>query len=218
MVIERVPKLNIRPKHLVKVYASNLDSPIPLLRNISSVSATTSVLNGRTVLTLTITEGKETKPYTLDLVQVGTIQSITLTTDRGVGFYRNLDYQNLGKIRETYPHLPNYSASVKNVAFYSQHLLNAFQATKQGDVFTKLPEANPNTSIDPTFNIYNQIAPLIIKVDMLEKGGDNQDKVRSLILWDCWFDKSEIEFSIEEDIFLVQEAGMKFAWLMPVSA
>ena len=217
MVIERVPKLNIRPKHLIKVYAGNTNNPIPLLRTVDTVVSTVTSSNNGITLEIGGKKGNEVvESVQLNLVQVGTIQSITITTERDVGFYRNLDYQNLGKIRETYPHLPNYSASVKNVAFYSQHLLNAFQATNQGDVFNKLPEAKTDTSIDPTFNIYNQIAPLIIKVDMLEKGEDNTDKVKSLILWDCWFDKSEIEFSVEEDIFLVQEAGIKFAWLMPV--
>jgi len=202
MVIERVPKLNIRPKHLVKVYASNTKEPIPLLRETDLTFDNISKYLGSD-----------------RLVQIGTIQSITITSERGTGFYRNLDYTNLGKIRETYPHLPNYSASVRNVAFYSQHLLNAFQATVQGDVFTKSPGETDDKSIVPTFNIYNQIAPLIIKVDMLEPANDAStiDKSKSIILWDCWFGNSEIEFSVEEDIFLVQEAEIKFAWLIPQS-
>jgi len=214
-IIERVPKLNMRPKHLVKVYATNTSNPIPLLRNPGDISVVSGTNNNNP--SLTIKNGSEEK-ITIELVQIGTIQSIEITTERGTGFYRNLDYQHLGKIRETYPHLPTYSASVKNVAFYSQHLLNAFQATNQGDVFTKSPTPTSDTSIDPTFNIYNQIAPLIIKVDMLEPKENNyaEDGTKSVLLWDCWFGKSEIEFSIEEDIFLTQEADITFAWLMPL--
>jgi len=202
MVISRVPRLNIRPKHLVKVYSFNIGTPIPLVR--------------------TADDFEKVKPLikNLDNFQlIGTIQSIRITSTRGTGFYRVLNYEQLGKIKETYPHLPTYTASVTNVVFYKSHLLNAFRATDQGDVFTTSP--NNDTSIVPTFNIYNQIAPLLIKIDMLEPGDkefteDNQ-KVKSLILWDCWFKESTIEFKVETDLFMTQESEITFAWILPQS-
>ena len=201
-VLSRVPKLNIRPRHLIEVYASNINKPIPLLRE---------GINVQTIIS----------SYLSDAVKIGTIQSITITSEREVGFYRTLNAEHLGKIRETYPHLPKYSAHVKNVVFYDKHLLNVFQATtKTGDVFSSNPR--DDGSIVPTFNIYNQIAPLIIKITMYEPGiendelayKDNYDQAsRTLILWDCWFKESTIEFDVEEDIFMVQESDITFAWL-----
>jgi hypothetical protein len=202
-IIERVPRLNIRPKHLIKVYSLNIEGPIPLIRSDTDLEKAKELID----------ELAKSDP-------IGTIQSITITSTRGVGFYRILNFDYLGKIYETYPHLSKYSASVTNVAFYKQHLLNAFKATKQGDVFTNANAESNNTSIVPTFNIYNQIAPLIIKVEMLEPSTDDKGNVsytngstRSIILWDCWFDKSEIEFKVEEDVLTTQEADITFAWI-----
>jgi len=201
-IIQRVPRLNIRPKHLIKVYAANIGEPIPLLRNATDLVNWFKEGGGAT--------------YLNKLTQIGTIQSITITTERGVGFYRTLNAEHLGKIRETYPHLPRYSATVENVVFYKEHLLNAFQATAQGDVFTKSPDND--TSIVPTFNIYNQIAPLILKVEMYEPDPKNktEDKTRALLLWDCWFAESTIEFAVDEDIFMTQEGSITFAWLISI--
>lgn len=191
MVIERIPKLNIRPKHLIRVYSWNYAAPIPLLRTQEDVSRAISNLSA----------------LFNNATPIGTIQSITITSSRPVNFYRCLNYEHLGKIRETYPGLPNHTARVEAVAFYTSHLLNAFKATKQGDVFAK--GASPDDSIDPTFNIYNQIAPLIIKVDMLEP----EDTVSSIVLWDCWFKQSTITFEVKDaDLAIVQEADITFAY------
>ena len=204
-IIERVPRLNIRPKHLIKVYSLNVEGPIPLIRSDTDLEKAKELID----------ELAKSDP-------IGTIQSITITSTREVGYYRILNSDYLGKIYETYPHLPKYSASVTNVAFYKQHLLNAFKATKQGDVFTNIGTGTESDkeSIVPTFNIYNQIAPLIIKVEMLEPGTDNEGNIsykngsaRSIILWDCWFEKSEIEFKVEEDVLTTQEADITFAWI-----
>jgi hypothetical protein len=201
-IIKRVPRLNIRPKHLIKVYSLNIEGPIPLIRNDTDLKKVRELIS---------------KLAESDLI--GTMQSITISSTRGVGYYRILNFDYLGKIYETYPHLPKYSASVTNVAFYKQHLLNAFKATQQGDVFTNAA-VSTDTPIVPTFNIYNQIAPLIIKVEMLEPGVGEDGNIsytngstRSIILWDCWFDKSEIEFKVEEDVLTTQEAEITFAWI-----
>jgi len=201
-IIERVPRLNIRPKHLIKVYSLNIGGPIPLIRSDTDLGKAKELINALA----------KSDP-------IGTMQSITISSTRGVSYYRILNFDYLGKIYETYPHLPKYSASVTNVAFYKQHLLNAFKATQQGDVFTNANAESNNTSIVPTFNIYNQIAPLIIKVEILEPEVTNGNisysngSTRSIILWDCWFNKSEIEFKVEDDVLTTQEAEITFAWI-----
>lgn len=196
MVIERVPRLNIRPKHLIKVYSSNIDQAIPLFRNEDNAAIQKIVEN-----------------YLSNCQLVGTIQKLSITSERDVNFYRTLDYSNLGKIRETYPSLPDHTATASVIAFYTKHLLNVFKATSQGDVF--MTSASSDDSIIPTFNIYNQIAPLIIKVELLEPDNTDpsKDSTTTLILWDCWFRNSEIEFDVTTaDLAIIQESEIKFAY------
>lgn len=197
MVIDRIPKLNIRPKHLIKVYSYNINSPIPLFRSMDN----TEIEKLRNLIN-SITQNEP----------IGIIQSITITSSRGVEFYRTLNYDHLGKIRETYPGLPNHTARAEVIALYRSHLLNAFKATEQGDVFMKSSEQD--SSVTPTFNIYNQIAPLLIKIDMLE----NDQNVKSILLWDCWFKNSDIKFEItsENDLAVIQEADITFAYPLAI--
>lgn len=205
MTIERVPRVNFRPRHLITVYSVNIGAAIPLARDAASLDAILSTIHR-------IASDTNNK--------IGTIQSLTISSSRDVNFYRCLDAQNLGKIRETYPGLPSHTAKASVIAFYKEHLLNAFRATPTGDVFMGPP--TNDTSVVPSFNIYNQIAPLIIRIDMYEPENPTsvqlKEVVRTVYLWDCWLGNSEIEFDITDssDLAIVQEADIRFAF--PITA
>lgn len=203
-VIARVPQTNIRLKHLIRVYSYRWNKPIPLIRSAADFTANTDVRD-----ILAAISSDQLKP-------IGTIQKLNINTSRENNIYRTLDYEQLGKIREVYPGLPEYTADVTNVALYRSHLVDAFQASTQ-DVFSGA--SSTESGIVPCFNIYNQISPLIIKVDMLEPqiGNPTEDSARSVILWDAWLKSSNIDFSIDDanDLAVIQESSITFGWLVP---
>jgi hypothetical protein len=112
--------------------------------------------------------------------------------------------------------MAEYSGTISNMALYTQHLVDAFQsATVDSFTGTRVSDVEAPNFV-PCFNIYNQISPLIITIDMLEPvaGSFNETKVRKMMLWDVWFDSSNLEFNITDDnLAMVQDAKIKFAWL-----
>lgn len=200
MTITRIPRTNVRPNYLIKVYSTNINKPIPLLR------ASQNFLS-------------DVQSYMSDMKDpIGYVQSISLSTTRTNKVYRELNFSSLGKIKEVYPGLAKYSAKVSKIAIFSEHLLDAFKATSK-DYFS----GTTGDGLVSGFNIYNQIAPLILKLDLLEpvehpetKEWTAEDKTTSIILWDCWFKSSAIDFAISEeaDLALTQESDIEFAWLI----
>jgi hypothetical protein len=203
-IVERIPQTNIRLKHLVKVYSLRSDGPIPLIRSAEDITANPQVQAIITSLGQTSGENAPTK-------LIGTMQTINITSSRDNQIYRVLNYDLLGKIKEVYPGLPDYTAHVSNVALFKTHLVDAFQAATK-DVFSG--DSTTQDGIVPCFNIYNQISPLIIKIDVLAPGTANTDITRSVILWDAWFKQSNLEFSVEDvsDLAIMQESDVTFAW------
>lgn len=200
MVIQRIPKTNIRPKYLIKVYSINVNQPIPLLND--------STKNLADII----------KEYSYGN-PIGVVQSIEINSSRTNSFYRELNFDTIGKIKETYPGLSKYSGKVSKIALYKEHLLDAFKAVEK-DVFTGDTSTD---ALSASFNIYNQISPLIIKFDLLEPKVNSENgaweptgSTTSIVLWDVWFKNSIIEFSIEEetDLAIIQESDISFAWLV----
>jgi len=190
MVIERVPLLNMRPKHLIKVYAASSTGPF---------DAYTTDLS-----TLLSNLGDP----------IGGVQSLKISSSRDLNVWRELNYDTLGRIMEVYPSLGEFEVSVEKIAFFINHLLDAFKATEYGDVFSKSPTGTPD-KLGASFNIYNQIAPIHIVVELLGKqevAQQVQEKVTKVLIYDCWFDKSEITFDVtDNDLAIVQEATLTAA-------
>jgi hypothetical protein len=197
-IIERIPKLNIRPKHLIKIYAGNLSQPFDL----DSLNATDIISK--------ITTDEKGNPVS----PIGGVQSVKITSERDLYVWRELNYETLGKIMEVYPSLGEFSVEVSKVAFFEEHLLDAFKAV-ESDVFNNDVTANAVVS---SFNIYNQIKPLHIIVELLGNEESNNDpQTNKVLIYDCWFDKSEIEFDATEDnLMIVQSATLTAAGLITV--
>jgi hypothetical protein len=199
MVIERVPKTNLRLKHLIKVYSHREDGPIPLVRSAKEFQ------DSAAIITASIDSA----------TPIGTIQTLNLNSSRTNNIYRTLNSDLLGKIKEVYPSLPEYTGTVNNVALYTQHLVDAFQASTQ-DVFSG--QGTTTNAQLPCFNIYNQIAPLIIKVQMLGPEGGTDfaaDATKTIVLWDVWFESSNLEFNVtDDDLAVVQESNIRYVWLI----
>lgn len=203
-IVERIPQTNIRLKHLVKMYSLRSDGPIPLIRTADDITSNPQVQ--AIIASLGQTSG-DNAPTKL----IGTIQTLNISSSRDNKIYRVLNFDLLGKIKEVYPGLPDYTAKVNNVALFKQHLVDAFQSASK-DVFSG--DSSSQDGIVPCFNIYNQISPLIIKVDVLAPGAGNTDVTRSVILWDAWFKQSNLKFSVEDasDLAVMQESDITFAW------
>lgn len=200
MYITKIPKVNYRPKYLAKVYASNTNAPIPLIRSTGSNQKDTDLYS-------------QISSYLANLKgPIGVIQKVSISSSRNNAIYREINFESLGRIKEVCPGLVEYSGSVSKMALYNEHLLDAFAAAKS-DVYNNDTTEN---SLLAGFNIYNQIAPLILKIDLLDNIQYPSDNVTSIILWDCWFKQSEIEFDITstDDLAVVQESEIKFAWLI----
>ena len=191
-IIERVPKLNIRQKHLIKVFSFALDVPF----NENSISSAEDLYK----------KFESSKP-------IGAIQSLSITTDRDLKEWRELNYDTLGRVMEVYPSLPEFKINVSKIALYKEHLLDAFGAVKK-DVFAGSKEDN---ALKASFNIYNQISPINICVDILSPSNNSYSDSKNVfvMIYDCWFDKSEIEFEIgADDIRIVQDAELTCAGLL----
>jgi len=189
MVIERVPLLNMRPRHLIKVYSTPASVPF---------DAYTANLS--------------------DLIKdlgdpIGGIQSLKITSSRDLNVWRELNYETLGRIMEVYPSLGEFEVAVEKIAFFTNHLLDAFKAVEKGDIFSTA--AGTTDKVGASFNIYNQIAPIHIIVELLDRKLENnqsQETTLKVLIYDCWFDKSEIEFDVtDNDLAIVQEATLTAA-------
>jgi hypothetical protein len=194
-VIERIPKLNIRPKHLIKIYSIPLNGPFDLPtfdKNIQTL----------------IESIAKSQP-------IGGAQSVTVTSERDLYVWRELNYDTLGRIMEVYPSLGEFSVSVSKVAFFKEHLLDAFKAVESGDVFSG---ENNLDKLNASFNIYNQIAPIHIVVELLgNEKSNNSPATNKVLIYDCWFDKSEIEFDVTEDnLLIVQSATLTAAGITAI--
>lgn len=192
-IIERIPKLNMRSKHLIKVY-SFASEGVFNDTDVASASALYEKFNS-------------SKP-------IGAIQSLSITTDRDVKEWRELNYDTLGRIMETYPTLPEFKVSVSKIALFNEHLLDAFKAVSK-DVFAGTTVDNPLKS---SFNIYNQISPIHLLVDILSPSNNSYNGSKNIyvMVYDCWFDKSEIKFEIDtDDVKIVQDAELTCAGLIP---
>jgi hypothetical protein len=194
-VIERIPKLNIRPKHLIKIYSIPLEGPFDLPTFDQNI---TSLINS-----------------IADAQPIGGAQSVTVTSERDLYIWRELNYDTLGRIMEVYPSLGEFSVSVSKVAFFKEHLLDAFKAVEYGDVFSG---ENNLDKLSASFNIYNQIAPIHIVVELLGNESKNNSPVTNKVLiYDCWFDKSEIEFDVTEDnLLIIQSATLTAAGITAI--
>ena len=192
-IIERIPKLNARVKHLIKVYSFELNKAF----NEANIDITALHKD---------IEKKE---------PIGAIQKLSIKTEKELHHWRELNYDTLGRIMEVYPSLPKYSISVDKIALFKNHLLDAFSAVKK-DVFAGDTNDNP---LKASFNIYNQIAPIHIGVDILTPTTNEYSGSKNIfvLLYDCWFDKSEIEFNISDktNLVIVQQAELTCAGLIP---
>jgi hypothetical protein len=208
-IVGRIPQTNIRLKHLIKVYSLRSDGPIPLIRTAADITANPRVISIINSLGDTENANSPTK-------LIGTIQTMSIESERDNNFYRVLNFDTLGKIQEVYPGLPEFTGSVKNVALFNKHLVDSFQASTT-DYFSG--EGTNSDPIAPCFNIYNQISPLLVKVDVLAPGSVagglyDGDVTKSVILWDFWLTTSNLKFSVDSvsDLAITQESDFKFAW------
>ncbi|MEM2174483.1 MAG: hypothetical protein QXI58_02520 [Candidatus Micrarchaeia archaeon] len=199
MVVERVPLLNIRPRHLIKVYS--VPSKVPFDAYNMDVSSLINSLS--------------------KLDPIGGIQSLTITSTRELNQWRELNYDTLGRVMEVYPSLGTFEVSVERIAFYKNHLLDAFC----GPLKDHYSKSNDEKNVSTTFNVYNQIAPIHILVEMpiqeVTTGSDGKttlsEKIAKVLIYDCWFDKSEIEFNVTDDnLAIVQEATLTAAGITAV--
>jgi hypothetical protein len=191
-IIERIPKTNIRQKQLIKIYA------LPTNEAFDLETVDFSDMIKRLAAT----------------APIGGVQTVELTSERDLNVWRELNYDTLGKIMEVYPSLGEFSATVKKVAFYNAHILEAFKAVDK-DVFAGSSNSDP---ISAGYNVYNQISPLFVLIDVLTPttttGGTSFSDTQniSVLLYDCWFDKSELEFDVtDNDLALMQDATLTAA-------
>lgn len=186
MVIEKVPLVNIRQKHLIKVYSFPVTEPFDAY-----------------------TFNPDIQSLVQNLEPIGGVQSVEISSERELYSWRELNFDTLGRVMEVYPSLGEFTVSVSKIAFYKEHLLDAFKAVK-ADMYSSLSGAN-----DPvlaSFNVYNQIAPIHIVISALEKDQNNQEITRFIMIYDCWFNKSEITFSITDDnLAIIQSAELTAA-------
>jgi hypothetical protein len=196
MVISRIPKTNIRLKHLIKIYSGQQNPAQAFdLQNANFKTLITDITSAPAI---------------------GGVKTLSVKSERELYSWRELNYATLGKIMEVYPSLGEFSISASKIAFYAEHLIDAFQAVKQGDVFN----GTEGDMLSAGLNIYNQIAPLYILIDVLTPNAttgskafdpDKSDNIE-VLLYDCWFDKSEIEFDVtDDDLALVQDAELTCA-------
>ena len=185
-IIERVPLLNMRPRHLIKVYATPSTKPFDAYNvNLSELMKNLGD-------------------------PIGGIQSLRVTSSRDLNVWRELNYDTLGRIMEVYPSLGEFEVAVEKIAFFTEHLLNAFKAVEKGDIFNSV--TGSTDKVGASFNIYNQIAPIHIIVELLDKNDQSQETTLKVLIYDCWFDKSEIEFDVtDNDLAIVQEATLTAA-------
>lgn len=193
MVIERVPRLNMRPKHLIQVFASPETGPFDAYA--ANFDIRSLIANNQ---------------------PIGGIQTLTIRSERGLYEWRELNYETLGRVMEVYPGLGTFEVDVTKVAFYKEHLLDAFKVAEI-DLYTR------STSVDgvgASFNVYNQIKPLHIVVRLLEpnQGVDyNTPSTTLVLIYDCWFDKSEITFDVTtEDLIIKQSATLTAAGITAI--
>jgi len=185
-IIERVPLLNMRPRHLIKVYTTPSTGPFDAYNvNLSELMKNLGD-------------------------PIGGVRSLRVTSSRDLNVWRELNYDTLGRIMEVYPSLGEFEVAVEKIAFFTEHLLDTFKAVEKGDIFNSA--TGSTDKVGASFNIYNQIAPIHIVVELLDKNDQSQETTLKVLIYDCWFDKSEIEFDVtDNDLAIVQDATLKAA-------
>jgi hypothetical protein len=198
-IIERIPRTNIRQKHLIKVFSLPTNEAFDL--NSVDFTALISRLNTST--------------------PIGGIQELSIETSRELYDWRELNYDTLGRIMEVYPSLGEFKVTVGKVALYTEHMLDAFKAVDK-DVFAGSSDSNP---LNASYNVYNQISPLFLLVDVLTPtnttgaGAFETSQNISVLLYDCWFDKSNLEFDVtDDDLKMLQDAELTCAGIYTVKA
>jgi hypothetical protein len=157
---------------------------------------------------------------------IGGVQSVKINSTRDLFQWRELNASTLGRIMEVYPSLGEFSVDVERIAFYNSGLLDAFKAVENGDVFMKAPPADTTTVTDSEklnagFNIYNQITPLHLVLELpapngspVAAGSFSTERPTKVLVYDCWFDKAEVNFDItNNDLKIVQGATLTAAGL-----
>lgn len=133
-----------------------------------------------------------TKLQNTKLVVIGAVEKLTITQDRPVNNYRELNVQFSGKPMEVYPGLPTYKLTMHRVVLNESDLQEAFGF--HGG------------------NLIEQFAPVIIRLDLAvpikPDGSKLSDKfpARTFYFPGCWFDKNPLEFDVTStDLKIIQE-------------
>lgn len=198
-IIERIPKTNIRQKQLIKIYALPTNEAFDLetvdFSALIKTMATTSPIGG--------------------------VQTVEINSERELNVWRELNYDTLDKIMEVYPSLGEFKITTSKMAFYKEHLLDGFKAVNK-DVFAGASNSDP---LSASYNVYNQISPLFILIDVLTPSTTTgstsfSDTANiSVLLYDCWFDKSELEFDVtDNDLATKQDAVLTAAGIYTMKA
>jgi len=110
--------------------------------------------------------------FSVPVIEVGNIRKFTYSNPRpGGGKYRVFNQKQLGRMKEAYPGLPDYSLTLESVVYYKETL---FEALNFGAA-----------------DVGYQDKPLIVQIRQMAPGNIPE---RIWLFWSCWYTENPYDF------------------------